>query len=234
MARFRLLTLLSGCRPEEAPLVRRLWLLAFCVGTSASLFRNAAQSLFLGTRDLDALLLAWLGSAALSGLVLASFGHLQSRRAGSDDRLTPCTILLGAFLVVMALVRLALLFGLNDAGVLAGGYVAEITYLLGALAFWPIATGLLDIRQGRRVFGFLATGEALAEILGGLAIPLVVHVLGVVALLDAAIVALALALVIARQTLRAHAPTSTTFRPAGSSPRRTSAWAASSAAPTCA
>ncbi|HYT89827.1 MAG TPA: HEAT repeat domain-containing protein [Gemmataceae bacterium] len=199
----RLLPLVSGCRPDEAPLVGRLWLFAFCLGLSVSLFRNAAQSLFLGSRDLDALLIAWLGSAGLSGIILAGFGRLQSR----VSRLATCTALLGVFLGVILVVRLAMLMRWTDPAVIVGGYVAEVVYLLGALGFWPVATSLLDIRQGKRVFGFLATGEALAEILGGLAVPLVVSTLGVQALLDVAVLAVGAALVLARRTIRSHAAT---------------------------
>jgi HEAT repeat protein len=95
--------------------------------------------------------------------------------------------------------------GLQGPAAAAGGYIAEVVYLLSALGFWPIATSLLDIRQGKRVFGFLASGEALAEILGGVGVPLIIAVLGFEALLDFAVLALGAALILARQTLRSHA-----------------------------
>ena len=57
---------------------------------------------------------------------------------------------------------------LGPLAVAVNGYVAEVVYLLGALGFWPVAISLLDIRQGKRIFGFLGTAEALAEMFAGL------------------------------------------------------------------
>jgi HEAT repeat protein/ATP/ADP translocase len=201
MSRVRLLALLSGCRPDEAALLGRLWLLAFCLGLTMALFRTAAEALYLGEFGKAGLPSAYLASVGLSAVLVIGFGQLQARVSW----LSAFTALVGVFLVSVALVSLSLLLGLGAPAIAAGRYVGGAIYLLGALGFWPVATSLLDIRQGKRLFGFLGSAEALAEILGGLAAAWVAPALDVTYLVDGALVTLAAALAIALLSLPAHA-----------------------------
>src|SRR5262249_7652104 len=155
-------------RAEEASLVGRLWLFGFCLGLATVLFRTAAESLFLGRFGPAALPAAYLAAVALAGLLVASYGRLQAT-AGLPAGLA---VLLGAFLAGILLVRLTLLLPEPGPGLAAGRALAGAAYLIGDLGFWTVATSLLDLRQGKRLFAFLGTGPVLAEVLGGTAAPL--------------------------------------------------------------
>ncbi len=47
----------------------------------------------------------------------------------------------------------------------------EVEFVLCSLWLWGMATQLMDLRQGKRLFGYISAGEPLAIILGGLATP---------------------------------------------------------------
>jgi hypothetical protein len=64
-------------------------------------------------------------------------------------------------------------FTFTDLGPMAwvGMIWFEVEFILCSLWLWGTATQLLDLRQGKRLFGYISAGEPLAIILGGLATP---------------------------------------------------------------
>src|SRR5919197_1384036 len=54
----------------------------------------------------------------------------------------------------------------------------RVLTVLTNLVFWGLAERLFNVRQGKRLFSLIGSGELAASILGGFATPLVVPVLG--------------------------------------------------------
>ena len=54
----------------------------------------------------------------------------------------------------------------------------RILVVLTNLAFWGLATRLFNVRQGKRLFSLIGSGDMAASILGGFATPLLVAALG--------------------------------------------------------
>jgi hypothetical protein len=87
----------------------------------------------------------------------------------------------------MALSLVALRLGLAVPGqpvvVAALAIWGEVLWVLAGLAFGALLGRLFTIRQGKRLFGLVGSGEVLAGILGGLLVPLAVSLVGTANLL---------------------------------------------------
>ena len=55
---------------------------------------------------------------------------------------------------------------------------AEVEWVVLNLEFWGLAGQLMNVRQGKRLFGLIGTGELIAGGLAGLAVPTLVAHLG--------------------------------------------------------
>lgn len=67
-----------------------------------------------------------------------------------------------------------------------------VLYLLNNLEFWGAAALLYDVRQGKRLFGLLSSGESLAKIIGYAITPLIVKLFELQNLLSASAIAFAI------------------------------------------
>jgi hypothetical protein len=56
---------------------------------------------------------------------------------------------------------------------------AEVEFLLSGLALWGFAGALYDIRQAKRAFAIIGSGELIATTVGGFSLPAMVSVVGV-------------------------------------------------------
>ncbi|MDP6041171.1 MAG: Npt1/Npt2 family nucleotide transporter, partial [Candidatus Latescibacteria bacterium] len=72
------------------------------------------------------------------------------------------------------------------------------------VAFWGLATRLLDVRQGKRLFGLVGAGEMVASVISGLATPLFVPLWGTIHLLLVAAIGLVGGLVILSIIVRTY------------------------------
>ena len=66
-----------------------------------------------------------------------------------------------------------------------------------------MAARLYDVRQAKRLFGIVGSGEVVARIAGSFAVPLIVHAFGVASLVLLSAVALAACLVLVSFVMRA-------------------------------
>jgi HEAT repeat protein len=86
--------------------------------------------------------------------------------------------LLAGTLGFLSVVTLGFYFGLADQSqpVVFGVMVwKDVHWTLMNLAFWALAGLLLDVRQGKRLFGMIAVGEIVAGMLGGFSVPLFIQ-----------------------------------------------------------
>src|ERR687887_784882 len=94
----------------------------------------------------------------------------------------PVALLLPATLVLLVLSVVGWRLGLwlTHAAWLAFGLLCwlRVLMVLTNLVFWGLAERLFNVRQGKRLFSLIGSGELAASILGGFATPLVVPVLG--------------------------------------------------------
>ena len=153
------------------------WMLAHSafMGFATVFFETAASALFLGKSGASALPSVYLAAAALSAVTGYAYSKLQNRL--SFENLMTVTMV--GLLVVVTSLR----------GVLAVSQAAGLFFfamvfyrvlsILTDLEYWAVAGRLYDLRQAKRLFGFIGTGEVIARIIGSFSVPLLLRLGGV-------------------------------------------------------
>jgi ATP:ADP antiporter, AAA family len=171
---FRTLLSAFNIAPGEGPLVALLLSHSFFAGLAEALFYTAASAIFLMAFAPTMLPYVYIGSAGFVALCGFLYAKLQAR--------LPMSLLLPATLVLLVLSVVGWRLGLwlTNATWLAFGLLfwLRVLAVLNNLAFWGLAERLFNVRQGKRLFSLIGSGDLAASILGGFATPLVVPVLG--------------------------------------------------------
>jgi HEAT repeat protein len=195
-------------RPNEGLPVLLLVTLSFSQGLALVVADTAATALFLSALGAAALPGAYIAAAVIVPLVGASIGWLGQRVA--TERLAAGTLL-----------ALTVLLLLLWAGSAVGSWIFFLLLLwyrvfnaISGVIFWGLAGRLLNLRQAKRLFGIIGSGENVARVLGYAMVPLLAALFGVANLLALAVAglvsALASTIALQRMTARTHAapPTS--------------------------
>ena len=186
---------------------------SFAMGAATVFFETAASALFLAHFGASALPYVYVAAAVLNTATGAVYARVQDRVPFS--RLMTGT--LWFLLVSVAALRVGL--GMSAAAWLI--FLLLVWYralsILTDLEYWAVAARLYDVRQAKRLFGIVGSGEVVARIAGSFAVPLIVHAFGVASLVLLSAVALAACLVLVSFVLRALPKTAETRR-AGSLP----------------
>lgn len=146
--------------------MRWLFVHHFFQGFGEALFFTVASALFLAQFAVTELPFVFLVAAAallVVGRVYARLEHALPLR-----RLLPGVVLTLVVLVLLAWAGLTL----SGAAAMAFGLVVvhRIIYLLTNLEFWGVSALLLDVRQGKRLFGLISAGDIPAKLLGYLVV----------------------------------------------------------------
>lgn len=148
---------------------------SFFMGTSTVFFETAASALFLSQFEGKTLPWVYVAAALLNILTGALYSWIKERV--SFARLMTGTLLF-LFLSVCVL-RL----GLQASSAAWLSFASLVWYrvlsILTDLEYWAVAARLYDVRQAKRLFGLIGTGEVVARIAGAFSVPLFVRLVGV-------------------------------------------------------
>jgi len=199
----RLLASMS-IQPNETRPVTLLMALYFFLGIAIVLTQTVAFALFISVNGPQMLPYAYLITAV--GAALVAFVYLRLGTRLSFPALLSTNLL---FLIVTSLIYRV---GLSLPGMAASVAIFGLPLWfqavtnLGNLAFWALTGSLFTVRQGKRLFGLVSTGNWIATIAGGfLASPLITW-LGMPNLLVVSAVSLLCALLVLRVILRTCLP----------------------------
>jgi AAA family ATP:ADP antiporter len=170
---------------DEVSQVALLWTQSFCIGLAVVLYESAATAVFLGAFDVSSLPLVYIGVAVVG----VGFGCCYLRL---EKRLNHAQLFrLTAFLVLGGLVAIRILLAGSGAQwvFLAAMIWVDVTVVFMGLIFWQQVELLLSVRQGKRLFGIIGSGEVVGVVLGGLSVPLAVRSLGLLNLIVVSAVA---------------------------------------------
>lgn len=167
-------------QPGEGRLVAWLLVQYFCLGIAYNFTQTTAFTLFL-TR-FTSQQLAWVYIANAVIISLLSIGYLRL-----GQRLT-FRALLTLNLGFLLLLTIAFWVGLTTAPaasalIFALPILFQILINLGTLSFWPLAARQFNVRQSKRLFGIVGSGQWIAIVITGFLIPVIVHWIGTVNLL---------------------------------------------------
>ena len=170
---------LLNLRPGDGLPLAILLAHSFLKGSARVLLETPANTLFLSRFSVDYLPLIYIATA----LVCTGIGLLYTRMESRVSVQTLLTSMLG-FLAVVTLAFYLGLMTLNSKSVVFGVMVwKDVHWTLMNLEFWALAGLLLDVRQGKRLFGLIALGEIIAGMAGGFSVPFFVKSGGTLTLL---------------------------------------------------
>ncbi len=168
------LSVALNIRTGEGQLVALLLVHSLFIGLAKVFTSTAASALFIDTFSAQALPYVYIGVAVVVSLVGFVYTQLEERLSFKALLIANLsTLLLG-----LGLFRL--LLGLTEARWPAMALMIwfELLWALTSLEFWGLAGRLLDLRQGKRLFGLIGSGEMAATVVSGFAMSYFVVLLG--------------------------------------------------------
>ncbi len=161
-------------RQNERRPVALLFIYSLSTGAASIFSYTAAFALFLSVFEETSFAYVFLIAAVLSFGIGTWFARLEQRVSTRNlFQLTISVLLVSSFILQIGL----------WAG--AGNWIYfvllvwyRLYYMLINLAFWGVAGRVLNVQQGKRLFGFVATGEDIARIIGYGTVPIVVTLVG--------------------------------------------------------
>jgi len=186
---------------------------SFAMGAATVFFETAASALFLARFGASALPYVYVAAALLNTATGLVYARVQ-------DRVPFARLMAGTlWFLLLSVAALRVGLGLSAAAWLV--FLLLVWYralsILTDLEYWAVAARLYDVRQAKRLFGIVGSGEVVARIAGSFAVPLIVSAFGVASLVLLSAVALAACLVLVSFVLRAL-PVTPETRAAGAAP----------------
>ncbi len=186
----------------ETRLTWLLFLFSFLVaGVPRVYTQTAAHALFIAAHGAAAMPWAYLAEALC--VPLAGALYIAASRRFSLRALLVATLASQVIVLMLLRAGLALQWPL-----MAGAAIVyfEIEFVLSSLLLWGLAGQLMTLRQGKRRFGFVSTGEPVAVIVCGLSAPALLRWLAPADLLLLSAAGALLGIVLVLFILRRHRP----------------------------
>lgn len=160
---------LLGVEREEAPLVFPLLLHNFLLGLGIAFLFTTSSAIFIHEFEGKQLALAFVIAGVANMAVARVYAYFEHKLA--LDRYLPAVVL------ALPLIVLALRFagyGLGH-GIFAFAMLVayRVVYMLANLEFWGLTSLVFHIRQSKRLFGLIGSGDIPAKMLGYLAVYLI-------------------------------------------------------------
>lgn len=163
------------CRPNEVRPAILLFAHAFFLGLAGVFYQTLSNTVFLTYYKAADLPYVYMAAVLFSGSAAFLFTKL-----GARVRISLLLAgVLGTMWVAIVLFRAGLSLPDPKPVVLILRMWWEAMYLLSELMFWVLAGRIFDLRQGKRLFGVIGSGNVLAQFCGGLSIPFLSRVIAV-------------------------------------------------------
>ena len=164
-----------GVEPTERRSAGLMTAHSFFMGCSTVFFETAASATFLAR--FPSSYLPWVYIAAAGVNTVTGTVYSTAQRRVSFSRLMKGTLWFLLAIVLSVRVGLAVsgLAWVAFAGLVSYRIVSSLT----DLEYWAVASRIYDVRQAKRLFGLVGTGEVVARTAGAFSIPLLVKVGGV-------------------------------------------------------
>ncbi len=157
-----------GVDKHEAPLVFPLLLHNFFLGVGIAFLFTSASAVFLHTFEGEQLAIAFVAAGLLMMGVSRLYAHFEHKF--KLQTYLPAVVL--SLAVILLLVRLAGYAVSHAVMAFAMLLAYRIVYLLANLEFWGLASLVFNVRQSKRLFGLIGSGDIPAKMLGYLAVTL--------------------------------------------------------------
>ena len=192
------LVLALNVRSEESRLVGLLLIHSACLGMANIFMGTASNALFIDRYGATRLPYIYIAVA----IVVSVIGFVYARL---EAKLPFSLLLLGNLATLLAgiiILRFAL-FTEVGAVIIVLRIWMDVIWILSSLEFWGLAGRLFDLRQSKRLFGLIGSGDIAAKIAGGFSITGVVALIGTENLLFVSATGIGLSLVFLTVIIRA-------------------------------
>jgi len=152
---------------SELGFVKLLFFHNFFQGIGLALFFTAASSIFLSQASVKQFPVVYM----LSALLLVGIGLVYSWLEQRTNVKRLLQIILVFMFVSILLIRLGLAFSNSLWLAFAVIIWYRATSLMNYLEFWGLTSMMLDVRQSKRLFGLVSSGEVTAKLIGYFSIP---------------------------------------------------------------
>ncbi|MEZ0483122.1 cyclic nucleotide-binding domain-containing protein [Fibrella aquatica] len=208
-----------GIRAEEGKTVRLFFLHNFLLGIGTVLVYVAANVLLLENHPESSLPIAYMASGVGMAVVGRIYAHFEHHLALQQL----ATRVLWSVITLTGVIAAFVVFGHSVAVAIAIMVGYRIIYLLTNLEFWAVSALVFDVRQSKRLFGVISSGDMPAKALGALLAALIHGHGPLVWLLLIAFGCYGAALLITSRTIKLH-NVEATARPVRSAGRTTRPW----------
>ncbi|MFT7003077.1 MAG: AAA family ATP:ADP antiporter [Sulfurimonas sp.] len=185
---------------EFLPLVL-LFLHSFLNGIALVLFEATANTLFLMKYDITTLPYVYILTAFIS--VISGYFYTKLEDSISITKLLRITMLFVIFVISFFLILIK--FNNSEFSYMGIMVSKDLVWMFIGMEFGILAGMIFNIRQGKRLFALLMSGEILAGILGGLSISMILNYMGTIDLLFISVIALAISFTLLNYILNRYA-----------------------------
>lgn len=159
-------------RDNESKLVVDLSVHYFAQSVGIAIFFTICSSQFLSQFDISYLPFVLLGGGISQILISRIYSYFEHH--GNLNLLMPRVVLaLGVISVGTFVITYLTDFSY---GYIVAYILFYILYLLNSLEFWGVSALSFDVRQSKRLFGIISTGDIPAKLLGYMMVPILVKV----------------------------------------------------------
>ena len=203
MSKYKYIGNMVNVRADESQHVRYLLLYYFLQGVGLALFSTVAISLFISSRSVEKLPVAYIASAVIMLVAGKLYDYIEHKYSMYQR----------AYLLIIMAVSVLLFYAsstlVNDAlfplWLIFPFFIwYRVINNVCDMEFWGLSAQLFDTRQAKRLFGFISAGEVPAKFIGFLSANLLVPHIGAINLLPISFVAFFLCFFILRKLLRKH------------------------------
>ncbi|WP_345271611.1 cyclic nucleotide-binding domain-containing protein [Nibrella viscosa] len=189
-----------GIRPHEVRTVWLFFLHHFLLGIGTILVYVSANVILLEHHPETSLPLGYGVAALVTILVGKVYDHYEHHL--SLQRLTVRVLAAVGVLTLLTIFLVEMGNSVASAIAIMVGY--RVIYLLTNLEFWGVSAVVFDVRQGKRLFSVISSGDMPAKAIGAVLAALVHSHTDVEMLLSGALVAYLSALFVLYRTFRSH------------------------------
>ena len=168
------MTLPFGIRNDEGLLVGLLWIQSLFIGLCIVAYESAATSLFLNAFEVSSLPLVYIGVSIIS--VILGFGYLTL-----EKKLIPTQLYTTTMIVILTgIIGARVIIEISDSKwtYLATMIWLDVGIIFLGLQFWSLSGLLFNVRQSKRLFGIIGSGEVVGVVAGGFGMPMLVQTIG--------------------------------------------------------
>ncbi len=159
---------------SESSQVFDLLTVQFFIGLANALLNVIALTLFIYNFSIHSLPLVYLSVAGL--LILLNFFYEKLEHTFSPLKVLKYVIIFGAILLFVLWMGLS--YGNKNDFIFILLCSSVLIYMVTGYAFWGLVSLLFNIRESRRVFSIVGSGEMPAKLIGYIAPPLLIPFIG--------------------------------------------------------